>query len=115
MGNSVEMQKLFFYYLNSRLSHCETSLFNAIKQQCRITSCSDGFVWDNGHFSFHAFQSMMYMKIRVYENWNEVKNDPDFPMCLNQVVKEINRVNGPHDHFLAFFELYTCKMWNNCK
>ena len=115
MQNPVEMKDLFFTYLKSRKEHCMNSLFSAIERGCKMTSTTDGFIWEDGHFGFNSYQAMIRMSFRIYDAWPEVKQDLDYPMCLNQVVKEINRVNGQHDHFLAFFELYTCEMWNNRK
>ena len=80
-----------------------------------MTSTTDGFVWEDGHFGFHSYQAMVRMSIRVYDDWFEVKKDLDYPLVLNQVVKEIHRINGPHDHFLTFFELYTREMWDDRK
>lgn len=115
MQNPVEMRDLFFTYLKSRVEHCRRSLFSAIKRGCEITSTTNGFVWEDGHFGFNSYQAMIRMSIRIYDAWPEVKQDLDYPLVLNQVVKEINRVNGPHDHFLAFFELYTHITCNNRK
>jgi hypothetical protein len=115
MQNPVEMKDLFFTYLKSRVEHCRRSLFSAIKRGCEITSTTNGFVWEDGHFGFNSYQAMIRMSIRIYDAWPEVKQDLDYPLVLNQVVKEINRVNGPHDHFLAFFELYTHITCNNRK
>ena len=115
MQNPVEMKDLFFTYLKSRIEHCRSSLFSAIERGCKMTSTTDSFVWEDGHFGFNSYQAMIRMSIRVYDDWFEVKHDFDYPLVLNQVVKEINRVNGAHDQFVAFFELYMCNMWNNRK
>ena len=115
MQNPVEMKDLFLAYLKSRMLHCRKSLFSAIKRGCEMTSTTDGFVWEDGHFGFHSYQAMVRMSIRVYDDWFEVKQDLDYPLVLNQVVKEIHRINGSHDHFLAFFELYTRATCNNRK
>lgn len=112
MQNPVEMKDLFFTYLKSRIEHCRSSLFNAIERGCEITSTTDGFVWEDGHFGFNSYQAMIRMSIRIYDAWPEVKQDLDYPLVLNQVVKEINRVNGPHDHFLAFFEELQWRMFD---
>lgn len=112
MQNPVEMKDLFFTYLKSRMKHCERSLFSAIERGCKITSTTDGFIWEDGHFGFSSYQAMVRMSIRMYDDWFEVKRDLDYLLVLNQVVKEINRVNGPHDHFLAFFEELQCRMFD---
>ena len=112
MQNPVEMKDLFYTYLKSRIHHCHTSLVDACKRNCEITSTPDGFIWEDGHFGFHSYQAMVRMSIRVYDNWSEVTHDLDYLLVLNQVVKEINRVNGPHDHFLAFFEILQYRMFD---
>lgn len=104
MQNPVEMKDLFFTYLKSRVEHCRKSLFSAIERGCKMTSTTDGFIWEDGHFGFTSYQAMIRMTAHDYYDWSEVKRDFDYLVVLNQVVKEINRVNGPHDHFLAFFE-----------
>lgn len=112
MNNPVEMKDLFFAYLKSRIEHCRSSLFSAIEQGCKITSTTDGFVWEDGHFGFNSYQAMVRMSIRVYDNWFEVEHDLDYLICLNQIVKEIHRINGPHGHFLVFFEKLQQKMFD---
>ena len=104
MQNPVEMKDLFFTYLKSRKKHCMNSLCSAIERGCKITSTIDGFIWEDGHFGFTSYQAMIRMTAHDYYDWSEVKRDFDYLVVLNQVVKEINRVNGPHEHFLAFFE-----------
>ena len=112
MQNPVEMKDLFFTYLKSRIEHCRRSLINACERKCEIKSTPDGFFWEDGHFGFNSYQAMVRISIRVYDNWFEVEHDLDYLICLNQVVKEINRVNGPHDHFLAFFEKLQWRMFD---
>lgn len=112
MQNPVEMKDLFFTYLKSRIAHCRKSLFSAVERGCKITSTTDGFVWEDGHFGFNSYQAMVRMSIRMYDDWSEVTHDLDYLLVLNQVVKEIHRINGPHDHFLAFFELLQWRMFD---
>lgn len=112
MQNPVEMKDLFFTYLKSRKEHCMNSLFSAIERGCKMTSTTDGFIWEDGHFGFSSYQAMVRMTSHDYHDWPEVKRDFDYLVVLNQVVKEINRVNGPHDHFLAFFEELQWRMFN---
>lgn len=112
MQDPIKMKDLFFTYLKSRIEHCRSSLFSAIERGCKITSTTDGFSWEDGHFGFNSYQAMVRMSIRMYDDWSEVKRDFDYLVVLNQVVKEINRVNGPHDHFLAFFEELQWRMFD---
>lgn len=116
MQNPVEMKDLFFHYLESRIMHCRISLLRATEDEnLLIVSSPDGLFWEGGHFGYHAYRSMMHMLVLCNKDWKQIQADDHFNMCLNQIVKEINRVNGPHDHFLAFFELYTREMWDDRK
>lgn len=116
MQNPVEMKDLFFEYLKSRMRHCRRNLLDACECNCEIKSTPDGLFWEDGHFGLHAYRSMVHMSSRCMGyDWEHIQEDSTYPMCLNQVVKEISRVNGPHNHFLAFFELYTCEMFNKSK
>jgi len=114
MGSTVEMKELFFHYLESRIMHCRISLLRATEDEhLLIRSSPDGLFWEGGHFGYYAYRSMMRILALHDKDWKQIQADNHFDMCLNQVVKEIHRINGPHDHFLAFFELYTCNTWNN--
>lgn len=113
MQNPVEMKDLFFTYLKSRVHHCRMSLLDACERNCEIKSTPDGLMWEDGHFGFHAYRSMIHMRSSCMGyDWKYIQEDSAYLMCLNQVVKEINRVNGPHDHFLAFFEELQWRMFD---
>lgn len=112
-NNPVEMKDLFFTYLNSRMRHCRRNLLDACECNCEIKSTPDGLFWEDGHFGLHAYRSMVHMSISCMGyDWEHIQEDSAYLMCLSQVVKEINRVNGPHDHFLAFFEELQCRMFD---
>lgn len=111
--NPVEMKDLFFTYLKSRVRHCRMSLLDACERNCEIKSTPDGFIWEDGHFGFYAYRCMIHMRRDCVDYaWEYIQEDATYLMCLNQVVKEINRVNGPHDHFLAFFEELQWRMFD---
>lgn len=113
MQNPVKMKELFFHYLESRIMHCRTSLLLAIEDEhMHIISSSDGLFWEGGHFGYYAYRSMIRILVLRGKDWKQIQADNHFDMCLNQVVKEIHRVNGPHDHFLAFFEELQCRMFD---
>lgn len=112
MNNPVEMKVLFFHYLKSRVNHCRRSLLDACDRNCEIESTSDGFIWEDGHFGRHAYRAMLNAIHWDDKDWEFLTTLSTFPMCLNQVVKEIHRINGPHHHFLAFFETMITEMWN---
>ena len=112
MQNPVEMKDLFFEYLRSRIHHCRVKLLDACDNY-EIKSTPDGLFWEDGHFGFNAYRSMIHMRSNCMGyDWEYIQKDSTYLMCLNQVVKEINRVNGPHDHFLAFFEELQCRMFD---
>lgn len=111
--NPVEMKELFFEYLKSRIHHCHISLIDACERDCEIKSTPDGLFWEDGHFGLYAYRCMIHMRRDCVDyDWKYIQEDATYLMCLNQVVKEINRVNGPHDHFLAFFEELQWRMFD---
>jgi hypothetical protein len=100
-----EMMNKFEGYLISRISHCQVTLVKAcIRFRDKLEISEDGIYWEDGHFSFNAMTSMMHMFDMKYDKWDDVIRDPHYPMCINQVVKEIVRLNRPYSDFLAFFE-----------
>ena len=112
MQNPVEMKDLFFEYLKSRMHHCRMSLLSACESKCEIKSTPDGFFWEDGHFGLHAYRCMVHMRKCDSWDWEYIQQDSAYLMCLDQVVKEIHRVNGPHDHFLVVFEELQWRMFD---
>lgn len=112
MNNPIMMKELFFHYLESRIMHCRISFLDACKRNCEIGSTPDGFIWEDGHFGRQAYRAMCNALHWNDKDWEFLSTLSTFEMCLNQVVKEIHRINGPHDHFLAFFETMMREMWN---
>lgn len=99
------MLKLFYEYLTSRYNHCEYALTEAcIKFRGQLEISEDGIYWEDGHFGFNAITSIRHMLEMNYDNWDDVIRDPHYPMCINQVIKEIVRLNFSYDDFLVFFE-----------
>lgn len=112
MQNPIEMKDLFFTYLKSRVRHCSMSLLDACERNCEIKSTPDGLVWEDGHFGLNTYRAMCNALHWDDKDWDFLITLSTFEICLNQVVKEINRVNGPHDHFLAFFEELQLRMFD---
>ena len=112
MQNPVEMKDLFFTYLKSRVRHCRMSLLDACERNCEIKSTPDGLFWEDGHFGFNAYRAMCNAMHWDDKDWEFLTTLSTFEMCLNQVVKEISRINGPHDHFLAFYEELQCRIFD---
>ena len=99
------MLKLFYEYLTARYNHCEYALTEAcIKFRGQLEISEDGIYWEDGHFGFNAMTSIRHMLEMNYDNWDDVIRDPHYPMCINQVIKEIVRLNFSYDDFLVFFE-----------
>lgn len=95
----------FYTYLTSRRNHCEDTLIEAcIQFRDKVEISEDGIYWEDGHFGFNAMASIIHMLKMSYDNWNDVIQDSHYPMCINQVVKEIVRINGSYSDFLVFFE-----------
>lgn len=99
------MLNKFYTYLISRRTHCEDALIKAcIQFRDKLEISEDSICWEDGHFGFNAMASMIHMLEMSYDSWDEIVRDPHYPMCINQVVKEIVRVKAPYSDFLAFFE-----------
>ena len=114
LRSEESLKETFFVLLQSRVQHCRKELAAALASGEYIDLVEDGFTWNDGHFSFHAYRCMERMMTKRNDlSWSAIIEDPDFEMCLNQVVKQCHYDSTDHDTFLTFFELFMKIMWNN--
>lgn len=108
------LKKTFFTMLRARMRQCKKELATVLETSEYVELTKDGFKWSYGHFSFHAYRSMQ--TILCKENdlcFEALYEEPEFEMCLNQVIKQCYLDKVDNEMFMFFFDLLIQIMSNN--